>query len=107
LLSTITPPVCGTVFIAAGMADAPWLRVAGVAMRLGLGLYLIPLAFVANPALVSLKTDPLLALLAMAKIGIALWLVSTALIADRPIWQRALAGVLGVSVMFLLGIGAG
>jgi TRAP-type uncharacterized transport system fused permease subunit len=25
LLSTITPPVCGTVFIAAGMAGAPWL----------------------------------------------------------------------------------
>src|SRR3546814_10742985 len=46
LLSTITPPVCGTVFIAAGMAGAPWLAVAGRALRLGIGLYLVPIAFV-------------------------------------------------------------
>ena len=104
LLSTITPPVCGTVFIAAGMADAPWLRVAGVAMRLGLGLYLIPLAFVANPALIALKTDPVMALLAMIKIGIALWLLSLALIAARPIWQRAIACAAGLALMFLLPI---
>jgi TRAP transporter 4TM/12TM fusion protein len=48
LLSTITPPVCGAVFIAAGMVGENWLRVAGVAMALGLGLYLIPLAMAAS-----------------------------------------------------------
>ena len=104
LLSTITPPVCGTVFIAAGMAGAPWLKVAGVAMRLGLGLYLIPLAFVANPALVSLKDSPMLAVLAMVKVGVALWLLSLAVIADRPVWQRILAAVGGVALMFLLPV---
>ena len=107
LLSTITPPVCGTVFIAAGMADAPWLRVAGVAMRLGLGLYIIPLAFVANPALIALKTSPLLALLAMIKIGAALWLISLAVIADRPVWQRVLAAVAGFLLIFLMPVVAG
>lgn len=107
LLSTITPPVCGTVFIAAGMADAPWLRVAGVAMRLGLGLYLIPLAFVANPALIALKTDPLMALVAMVKIGVSLWLLSLALIAARPLWQRAIACAVGVALMFLLPVTVG
>ncbi|MBO6520377.1 MAG: TRAP transporter fused permease subunit [Rhodospirillales bacterium] len=106
LLSTITPPVCGTVFIAAGMADAPWLRVAGVAMRLGLGLYLIPLAFVANPALIALKTDPFMAVVAMIKIGAALWLISHALIADRPVWQRLGAGVAGAALIFLMPVGA-
>src|SRR5690606_9113289 len=35
LLSTITPPVCGAVFIAAGMVEESWLKVAGVAMALG------------------------------------------------------------------------
>lgn len=105
LLSTITPPVCGAVFIAAGMADAPWLKVAGIAMRLGLGLYLIPLAFVANPALIALKTTPLLALLAMLKVGTALWLLSMAVIADRPAWQRLLAGIIGIALMFLLPVG--
>src|SRR5690554_5059443 len=48
LLSTITPPVCGGVFIAAGMAGENWLKVAGKAMALGIGLYLIPLSMVAN-----------------------------------------------------------
>lgn len=105
LLSTITPPVCGTVFIAAGMAGAPWLKVAGISMRLGLGLYLIPLAFVANPALVALKTTPLLASLAMVKIGLGLWLLSLALIGDRPFWQRGLAAVLGLVALFMLPVG--
>jgi len=104
LLSTITPPVCGTVFIAAGMADAPWLRVAGVAMRLGLGLYLVPLAFVANPALVELKAAPMLAVLAMTKVGAGLWLLSISLIADRPVWQRLVAAALGVAVLFMFPV---
>ena len=49
LLSTITPPVCGAVFIAAGMIGENWMKVALTAMALGVGLYLIPLALIANP----------------------------------------------------------
>lgn len=105
LLSTITPPVCGTVFIAAGMASAPWLRVAWMAMRLGIGLYLVPLAFIANPSLIQLGSDPWMAFLAMAKIGAGLWLLSISVIADRPIWQRVAAGVLGLAVIFLMPVG--
>lgn len=106
LLSTITPPVCGTVFIAAGMASAPWLRVAGMAMRLGIGLYLVPLAFIANPALIQLAATPLLAILAMVKIGAGLWLLSVSVIADRPVWQRVLAGATGALVIFFLPVGS-
>ena len=40
LLCTITPPVCGNVFIAAGIANTPWLPVAGNALRIGIGLFL-------------------------------------------------------------------
>ena len=36
LLSTITPPVCGAVFIAAGMVNENWLKVAVSAMALGI-----------------------------------------------------------------------
>ena len=61
IASTITPPVCGTVFIAAGMMETPWIPVAGQAMRLGVGLYLVPLAFIANPALVYPDLTPWLA----------------------------------------------
>ncbi len=105
LLSTITPPVCGTVFIAAGMAQTPWIPVAGQAMRLGLGLYLVPLAFVANPALIDLQTQPLLALLALAKVGLGLWLLSAAL-ADglaRPLRSALLLG-LGLAALFLFAV---
>ncbi len=88
LLSTITPPVCGTVFIAAGMAGAPWLKVAGYAMRLGLGLYVVPLALVANPALIRPDEGLLSALFAFAKIAIGLGLTSWAMVhmAKRPLW---------------------
>lgn len=58
LLCTITPPVCGTVFIAAGIAQTPWLPVAGWAMRLGLGLFVVPLGFVQHPALLELGSTP-------------------------------------------------
>ena len=38
LLSTITPPVCGGVFIAASMVEENWLKVAKTALVLGVGL---------------------------------------------------------------------
>jgi TRAP transporter 4TM/12TM fusion protein len=107
LLSTITPPVCGTVFIAAGMAETPWVPVAGQAMRLGLGLYLVPLAFVANPALIAPDTAPLLALLALAKIGLGLWLLSRGLIgAGDALWLRAAALAAGAAAIFVFGVAA-
>ena len=101
LLSTITPPVCGAVFIAAGMAQTPWVPVSLTAMRLGLGLYLVPLAFIANPALVEPLAHPLATLLALARTGAALWLVTAALIpCGDPLWRRVLAAALGLALVF-------
>ena len=105
LLSTITPPVCGTVFIAAGMAQTPWIPVAGQAMRLGLGLYVVPLAMVANPALIQVGSTPALALLAFAKVGLGLWMLSKSLIAQFPLYQRILVGAAGLAVIFIMGVG--
>ncbi|MCP5155596.1 MAG: TRAP transporter fused permease subunit [Ectothiorhodospiraceae bacterium] len=105
LLSTITPPVCGTVFIAAGMAGTSWLPVAGRAMRLGLGLYVVPLAFVANPALLAPDRAPFLATLAVLKVGLGLWLASRALIPDRghPLVALAAAAA-SCGVIFAFGV---
>jgi len=50
-LSAITPPVCTAVFVAAGIADAPWLSVAGQTIRIAVVKYLLPFAFVLQPAL--------------------------------------------------------
>ncbi len=97
LLSTITPPVCGAVFIAAGMIGENWLKVAITAMTLGFGLYVIPLAMIANPALIQLSTAVGPAILAALQIAIGLGLMSVALIRRR-------LGALRI-VLFLGGTG--
>ncbi|MCG8597726.1 MAG: TRAP transporter permease DctM/Q, partial [Kiloniellales bacterium] len=97
--------VCGTVFIAAGMAQTPWIPVAGQAMRLGLGLYLVPLAFVANPALIDLQAQPLWAALALAKVGLGLWMLGTALADGLARPGRFLGFALaGLALIFLFGV---
>jgi len=102
LLSTITPPVCGCVFIAAGMVKENWLKVAASAMMLGVGLYLIPLAMVANPSLINLSTTPILAILNALKIAIALYFISMSLIAPFSIKKRALYLVTGTVLIFVI-----
>jgi TRAP-type uncharacterized transport system fused permease subunit len=94
LLSTITPPVCGTVYIAAGIAKTPWLPVAGTAMRLGIGLFVLPPAFIANPALLRPDEALLPALWAALKIGLGISLVSYAVIGSGPgLWLRRSAAL--------------
>ena len=90
LLSTITPPVCGGVFIAAGMVGENWLRVAITAMSLGIGLYLIPLGMVVHPELLTVTHTPLTSLIAFGKIAISLSLISYAVISKGlPILRLA------------------
>ncbi|MGM0535045.1 MAG: TRAP transporter permease [Pseudomonadota bacterium] len=101
LLSTITPPVCGGVFIAAGMVGESWLKVAFRAMALGIGLYIIPLAMVANPDVIRLASDPVAALLDMLRIGVGLAAISFGVIARRAAWVRGLLVVVGVLLIFL------
>ncbi|MEM8596641.1 MAG: TRAP transporter fused permease subunit [Pseudomonadota bacterium] len=96
LLSTITPPVCGAVFIAAGMVGENWLRVAGSAMALGLGLYFIPLGMIAAPDLLRLAEAPWAAGLAMVKLGAGLAALSWGVIVPGRAWMRLLAFATGL-----------
>ncbi len=104
LLSTITPPVCGAVYIAAGIADTPWLPVAGTAMRLGVGLFVLPPAFIFNPALLRPDESLLLALAAGVKIGIGIALISYAAIGPGPgnASRRIAAACAGIAAIFTL-----
>lgn len=104
LLCTITPPVCGNVFIAAAIAKCPWLQVSGKALQLGVGLFLVPLAFVFNPTLLSLGAEPLLALLASLKVGVGLTLVSYGMIgeAGKPL-RRLIALPIGLVLILMFG----
>ena len=101
LLSTITPPVCGAVFIAAGMVQENWLRVAVSAMALGIGLYLIPLGMIANPDLITFETTALAALMAGLKMALALALVSFGVIAPKAIYLRLLLILSGLGILFI------
>ena len=99
LLSTITPPVCGGVFIAAGMVDENWLRVALTSMSLGIGLYLIPLGMVVHPELLTIGVTPLLSLLAFCKIAVALGLISYAVISAGKSPHRLISIILGMALL--------
>lgn len=102
LLSTITPPVCGGVFIAAGMVGENWLKVAFKAMALGIGLYIIPLAMVANPALIQLAVNPSSAVFSTLKVAIGLTAISYGVIARKALWQRGGLLVIGSTLIFAL-----
>ena len=49
VISGITPPVCIAVFTASAIARGSWLNMAGIAMRLGIGAYIVPFFFVFEP----------------------------------------------------------
>jgi TRAP-type uncharacterized transport system fused permease subunit len=51
ILSAITPPVCTGAYVAAGIANTDPVRTGFTAMRLGLVSFLLPFAFVYEPAL--------------------------------------------------------
>ncbi len=101
LLSTITPPVCGAVFIAAGMVGENWLKVAITAMALGVGLYVIPLGMVANRELIEIAATPMAALLAFAKVGIGLAMLSYGAISRQHPALRGALVVGGVTVVLI------
>ncbi|MBL6596663.1 MAG: TRAP transporter fused permease subunit [Candidatus Puniceispirillum sp.] len=101
LLSTITPPVCGGVFIAAGMVGENWLRVGLTAMSLGIGLYLIPLGMVVHPELLTIDTTPLLSLFAFCKIALALGFTSYAVISVAKPFRRLISLVLGMTLLLI------
>ena len=100
LLSTITPPVCGAVFIASGMIEENWIKVAMTAMALGLGLYLIPLGMITWPALIALPSDPFGAVVAALAIGLGLAALSYAVIARLGAARRLLLLFVGIVTIF-------
>ncbi|WP_152501031.1 TRAP transporter fused permease subunit [Labrenzia sp. THAF82] len=101
LLSTITPPVCGAVFIASGMIGENWLKVAASAMALGIGLYFIPLGMIANPEIIALKLNMGGALGALVQMGIGLGCLSFAIISKFNIAIRAILLVAGLGIFFI------
>ena len=101
LLSTITPPVCGTVFIAAGMVSENWLKVSITSMSLGIGLYFIPLAMIANKSIIELNSTFILSILAFVKIAIGLTLLSYSIISKQNVILRLGGFFTSIFIMFI------
>ncbi len=51
MVSLITPPVCSTAFVAAGIAGGSPMRTGLQASRIGIAAYIVPFAFALGPAL--------------------------------------------------------
>ena len=101
LLSTITPPVCGTVFIAAGMVSENWLKVSITSMSLGIGLYFIPLAMIANKSIIELNSTFILSILAFLKIATGLTLLSYSIISKHNVFLRLGGFFISIFIMFI------
>ena len=52
VISMMTPPVCLAVFAASALAEAPYMQIAGQAVRLGIAGFVVPFAFLFNPGVV-------------------------------------------------------
>ncbi len=56
IFAGLTPPVCGTVFVAAAMADSNWVKTAWIAIQLSIGAFLVPFILIFNPGMVLIGT---------------------------------------------------
>jgi TRAP transporter 4TM/12TM fusion protein len=73
IISAFTPPVCAAVYVAAGIAQADWLRTAWVSMRLAVVKYIIPFIFIYNTSLLFLGSpEIILSSFITATIGVSM-----------------------------------
>ncbi len=75
ILSAVTPPVCGAIFIAAGMAEADWVETAKFGLRLSFAAFLLPFFFAHEPSLL-LIGSPLVVMLSVTRAAFALVFLS-------------------------------
>lgn len=56
IFAGLTPPVCGTVFVASAMAESNWVKTAWIAIRLSIGAFLVPFILIFNPGMILIGT---------------------------------------------------
>ncbi len=87
ILSAVTPPICGAVFIASGMADASWTGTAKISLKLSFAAFLLPFLFVYNPALLLLESGAVAVIAALVRTTAAVLFISGGLMGY---WRRRL-----------------
>ena len=56
IFAGLTPPVCGTVFVAAAMAESNWVKTALISIQLSIGAFLVPFILIMNPGIILIGT---------------------------------------------------
>jgi len=113
IIADITPPVCLAAFAGAGIAQANPMKTGFTAVKLAIGAFIIPYAFIYNPMLV--LVDPTLLGLSSALVFSLLGImgVSSALLGyfvrDSLFWERLVLFAAGLAMVVpeLLTSGAG
>jgi TRAP-type uncharacterized transport system fused permease subunit len=102
-LSAITPPVCAAVFVAAGIADANWVRVAFHTVRFAIIKYILPFLFIFHPT-VLMQGDPLTVARTIGTCAIGAVFLSASFsgyfLAPLKAWERAIFGVGAVMTLW-------
>ena len=62
LTAMLTPPVCLVAFVAASIAEAPFMKTGWLAMRLGIVVYIVPFMFAYSPELLMIGSPDKIAL---------------------------------------------
>lgn len=99
ILSAITPPVCGAVFIASGIARTDWVQTARYSLRLSYAAFLLPFVFIYDHSLLFLQGNLFNTILCLFRTTMAMILLSSGFIGQF----REELNLLGR--VFLLGLG--
>ncbi len=100
ILSAITPPVCGAVFIASGIARTDWMDTARYSLRLSYAAFLLPFVFIYDHSLLLIQGTLLDTLLCLFRTTMAMTLLSAGFIGQ---FRRELS-LLGRLILLGLGI---
>ena len=108
VLSAITPPVALAAFAAAPIARAGPIATGLTAMKLSVVGFVVPFVIVYEPSiLLVVEFEIEAALYTCARLALAIWLLSTALIgfeiARLPLWQRIARLALGLAMLTIVG----
>ena len=102
-LSAITPPVCAAVFVAAGIAEADWMKVALHTVRFALIKYILPFLFIFHPSIL-LQGHPLIIFVTIATCSIGAVFLSASFsgyfISNLKPFERFLFGIGAIMMLW-------
>jgi TRAP transporter 4TM/12TM fusion protein len=103
IIADITPPVCLAAFAGAGIARANPMKTGFTAVKLAIGAFIIPYAFIYNPMLVMVDVNPLELIIALLFSLLGIMGVSSALIGhfvrDSLAWERLVMLAAGLAMV--------